>query len=283
MNQNNPLRQYFRQPAIYIKLPSKGNFYPKDTVSIPETGELPVYPMTAIDEITYRTPDALFNGQAVVDVIQSCIPAIRNGWAIPAMDVDTILVAIRIASYGHQMDFTTRCPSCEALSDQAVDLRSVLERIRVPDYQSTITAGNMEIFFRPMTYKNLNDNNKMQFEEQKVIQMLPDDADISEEDARKKITAIGDALRKITTVTVRALAQSIAAIKTPDALVNEPDFIEEFLLNCDSALFNRIRDHIITIKAEGEIQPLLLRCDECQHEYNQTITLDMSNFFVPAS
>jgi hypothetical protein len=283
MNQNNPLKQYFRQPSIYIKLPSKGNFYPKDSIQIPENGELPVFPMTAIDEITYRTPDALFNGQAVVDVIQSCVPAIKNAWAIPAMDVDTVLVAIRIASYGHQMDFTTRCPACNALSDQAVDLRNVLERIKLPDYQKTIIAGNMEIFFRPMTYKNLNENNKMQFEEQKIIQMLPDDDQISEEDARKKISAIGDALRKITTVTVKALAQSVAAIKTPDALVNESDFIEEFLLNCDSLLFNKVRDHILTVKSEGEIQPLLLTCDECKHEYQQTITLDMSNFFERAS
>ncbi len=65
----NPLRQFFRQPAIYLRLPSNGNFWPKDSIDFPANMELPVLPMTAIDEITYRTPDALFNGQAVVSVI----------------------------------------------------------------------------------------------------------------------------------------------------------------------------------------------------------------------
>ena len=59
MNPNNPLKQYFRQPAIYIRLPSQGKNYPEGSLNMPPTGELAVYPMTAIDEITYRTPDAL--------------------------------------------------------------------------------------------------------------------------------------------------------------------------------------------------------------------------------
>jgi hypothetical protein len=49
---NNPLRQYFRRPAVYIKLPSGGLGYAKDVLEIPESGDFPVYPMTAIDEIT---------------------------------------------------------------------------------------------------------------------------------------------------------------------------------------------------------------------------------------
>ena len=89
----NPLTQYFRQPSIYIKLPSQGNYYPAGAIEMPQNGELPVLPMTAIDEITYRTPDALFSGQAVINVIQSCIPAIKDAWAIPSIDIDTILVA----------------------------------------------------------------------------------------------------------------------------------------------------------------------------------------------
>ena len=84
----NPLKQFFRQPVIYARLPSKGKFYPPGTLDMPANNELPVLPMTAIDEITYRTPDALYNGQATVDVIQSCLPNIKNAWVIPAMDMD---------------------------------------------------------------------------------------------------------------------------------------------------------------------------------------------------
>jgi hypothetical protein len=279
---SNPLKQYFRQPAIYISLPSKGEFYPAGTLEMTPTREFPVYPMTAIDEIQYRTPDALFNGQAVVNVIQSCVPNIKNAWAIPAMDMDTILVGIRMASYGHEMDFETVCPKCGDTTDHSLDLRSVLDKMRAPDYVKTISHGDMEIHFKPMSYKNLTDNNKMQFEQQKILQSMPDtDVDVDVQRAM----ALSQALVKITEMTVKAIAQSISAIKTPQAIVTEVDFIEEFLQNCDRALFEKIQNHIVDIKSQAELQPLPMHCtkEECGHDYTQPITLDLSNFFVDAS
>lgn len=279
MNPNNPLKQYFRQPAIYVKLPSLGKNYQPGSLTLPPTGELPVYPMTAIDEITYRTPDALYNGQATVNVIQSCVPDIKDAWAVPSTDIDTLLIAIRIASYGHDMDFGTTCPACNHSSEQTLDLRTVLDSIRIADYSKTVTAGDMEIFFKPLTYKHLNNNNQMQYENQKLLQMLPD----SEIPDAEKMLALSDALKKITDITVIALSQSIAAVKTPQATVYEPEFIEEMLKNCDGKLFNQIRDFILDLKASSEMQPLKLICSECNHEYEQNITLDMASFFGYAS
>ena len=279
MNENNPLRQYFRQPAIYIELPSQGKFYPQGALNMPQTNKLPVYPMTAIDEITYRTPDALFNGQATVNVIQSCVPDIKNAWSIPSMDVDTVLVSIRIASYGHEMGFSTQCPACQHVSDQAIDLRNVLDSMRPVDYAKPIVSGDMEIYFRPMSYQNMSDNNQLQYENQKLLQNIPESA-TSETD---KMSALSKALQEVTAMTVKALAQSIAMVKTPTAMVSEPEFIEELLKNCDRKLFNEIRDYIVTNKAQSEMQPIKLTCPECKHEYEQTVTLDMSSFFEPAS
>jgi hypothetical protein len=260
-------------------LPSQGKNYPEGTLNMPATGELAVYPMTAIDEITYRTPDALYNGQATVDVIQSCVPDIKNAWAVPSIDVDTLLVAIRIATYGHEMPFGTACPACKEESEQVVDLRTVLDSLRPADYSQTIQTGDVEIFFKPITYKNMNDNNAMQYENQKVLQMLPD-SEIPESD---KLVAIGDALKKITEITVNALGQSIVAIKTPQALVTEPEFITEFLKNCNRQLFNQIKDHIVDLKVSSEMQPLNMTCTDCNHQYKQSVTLDMTSFFGSAS
>jgi hypothetical protein len=276
---SNPLSQYFRQPSIYIKLPSDGQYYPAGALVMPANRELPVLPMTAIDEITYRTPDALYNGQATVDVIQSCVPAIKNAWEIPSPDLDAILIGIRIASYGHEMEFATTCPKCEHESEHVADLRIVLDHIKSPDYNKSVVSGDIEIFFRPMNYRDLNNNNQMQFEQQKLMQMLPDST-VPEND---KMSALGVALKKITEITVHALAQSISSIKTPSALVSEPEYINEFLQNCDRALFNRIRDYIVEAKVHSEMQPLQLTCPECSHQYEQAITLDMSSFFEHAS
>jgi hypothetical protein len=276
---NNPLTQYFRQPAIYIKLPSRGEHYPPGTIELPVNGELPVYPMTAVDEITYRTPDALYNGQAVVNVIQSCVPNIKDGWAVPTQDVDTLLIAIRIASYGHSMEVETTCPACKEEANYGVDLRRMLDQIKSPNYAESLKYRDMEIFFKPMSYRNLNDNNAMQFEEQRILALLPN----TEVPDAEKMSALSGALKKITEITVRALSQSIGAVKTPTALVSEPEYIEEMLKQCDRQLFNAIRDHIINIKGEAEIQPLKFKCVKCSHDYDQQITLDMTSFFADAS
>lgn len=276
---NNPLKQYFRQPAIYVKLPSQGQFYPDGTLEMPPNGEIPVYPMTAIDEIAYRTPDALFNGSAVVSVVKSCVPNIKNPWAIPSVDVDTLLISIRIASYGHEMDINTKCPKCGEEANHGLDLRSVLDNIKPANYEQVLRNGDMEFYFKPMTYQDLNENNQMQFEEQRMIQTL---SDVNATDQQRAET-MSMALKKITEITVKAMGQSISAIKTPTALVTERDFIDDLLKNCDRQLFTKIRDHVINLKAAAEIQPLKLKCGSCGNEYQQSITLDMSSFFADAS
>lgn len=279
MTNPNPLSQYFRQPSIYIKLPSQGQNYPNGALAMPANGELPVYPMTAIDEITYRTPDALFNGQATVNVIQSCVPAIKDAWSVPSIDLDTILIGIRIASYGHDMEFTSTCPKCNDTSERNLDLRSVLDTLKSPNFNESINSGDLQIYFRPLNYKHLNDNNQLQFEQQKLLQVIPD-ANVSDAD---KMTALTAAFKKLTEITVQSLALSISAIKTPQALVSEYEYISDFLQNCDRKLFDQIREHVVKLREESEMQPLEIQCPACQNNYEQVITLDMSSFFEPAS
>ena len=275
----NPLKNFFRQPIIYVKLPSGGNFYPPGSINMPPNQEIPVYPMTAIDEITYRTPDALFNGSAIATVIKSCVPNIIDPWAMPSIDIDTLLVAIRIASNGHNMGISTTCPSCSHEEEYEIDLRSILEKLKPADYEKTIKTGDLEIFFKPMNYKTVNDNSQAQFEEQRILQQIAANAATSAPDFNK----LTEALRNITEITIDALSASIVNIRTPDSMVNDSAHISEFLHNCDRKLFNQIRDHVVKSKQESELEPLQLKCTECSFEYKQAFTLDMSNFFGDAS
>jgi hypothetical protein len=280
MNQSaNPLKQYFRRPSIYLRLPSGGEFWPSDALTATQNGELPVFPMTAIDEITYRTPDALFNGEAVVSVVQSCIPNIVNAWETPASDINSILVAIRIASYGHELELGSVCPACQNQGDYNLDLRTVLDQLQSPDFKHVVTHGDLQIYFQPISYRRQHETNAVQFEEQKTIQMIPG-SDLPDDE---KIRRLNAALKRITELTVNALKHSIAGIKTPQALVTEPEFIQEFLNNCDRQLFNQIRDHVISLRQASELKPLKITCSECSHEYEQPLTLDMASFFEAAS
>ena len=163
----NPLARHFRQPSIYIKLTSGGQFWKEGAVDLPAMGEIPVLPMTAKDEITLRTPDALINGTSVVQVIQSCCPNINDAWEMPSIDVDSTLIAIRIASYGPKMSITATCPKCNEEHDYDVDLQEALADIKAPDYNQTITSPDgLEFKFRPLTYLQVSKAGVVQFEEQ---------------------------------------------------------------------------------------------------------------------
>lgn len=275
----NPLKQYFRQPAIYLRLPSGGNFWPEGSIDLPSNGELPIYPMTAIDEITYRTPDALFNGQAVVSVIQSCVPNIKNAWHCPSADINAILTAIRIASYGHNLEIGTTCPNCGHEAEYVLDLRGIMDQLRSPDYVQQVIYGDLAISFKPMTYKDQTETSQLQFDEQKIAQTLPN-PDIDE---ATKVQLLAEMMKKITQLTVEVIRWNIHSIRTPQAIVSDPNHIKEFLLNCDRSLFNQIRDHIIGLRESTDLKPMDITCSECSTAYKQPLTLDMANFFASAS
>lgn len=275
---NNPLTQYFRQPAIYIRLPSGGKFYPPGTLQMPPNNELPVLPMTSVDEITYRTPDALFNGTATVNVIKSCVPGIRDPWVMPSTDIDAVLVGIRIASYGHEMEISTTCPACNEADEISVDLRRVNDMISVGNYDQVLNIGDLEIYFKPITYRTVNLNNQVQLEQQQAMQLINSDAD-----EKIKLEQLNKSMAVINETTLNTVAQSIAAIKTPQAMVTETEFIVDFLKNCDSKKFNQLRDYVIGLKQASEVKPLDLVCKECSHKYKQAFTLDLSSFFEDAS
>lgn len=276
---NNPLRQFFRQPAVYLKLPSRGQYWAPGSLDMPENGELPVYPMTAIDEISYRTPDALFNGQAVINVIQSCVPNIKDAGKIPSMDLNALLVGIRIASYGNHMEISSTCTACNNEDDFSADLRTILDNLRCPDYSKHMDLGDLQIIFKPSTYEEQNKSAMEQFERQKFLQQMSE-GEMSDEERNHVLT---ESLKQITNLTINLISKSIAAIQVPGAVVTDIEQIKEFLQESDRSLFRKVRDHVIDLTQGAQIKPLDVECSECHHKYQQEINLDMTSFFDTAS
>lgn len=276
---SNPLQQFFRRPAIYVSLPSGGQFWPPGSIDIPPNKEIPIMPMTAIDEITYRTPDGLFNGSATVSVLESCVPNIKDAWKTPMIDLNTLLIGMRIATTGHNLDLDSTCPACSEDSTFQLDLREVMSQMTIPDYSKSLTHGDLEIYFRPVTYENQNRINIEQFNQQRILNSMA----ISDESEEVKTATLNSALKAITEITIDVIKCSINGIKTPQAFVTEPEYIAEFLSNCDRALFNQIRDHVIKTREEADLKPLKMTCPHCQNSYEQDFTMDSANFFGKAS
>lgn len=274
----NPLQKYFRTPAIYVKLPSGGRGYPAGTIDMPENGELPVYPMTAMDEVLARTPDALYNGSATVDVFKSCVPNIKEPWNILQSDVDLLLLAIRVASYGHEMDMNSTCPNdkCKQENSFTVDLRVLIDSIQNPNYDKSFQIDDLIIYFKSLNYRELNQNSIAQFQEQKALAV----SESEDLDDVQRADLLRKSLESLTRLTLESLTQSIDHIRVGDTVVNDPKQILEFLQNAKKEIFEPMRDHLAKIRTESQLKPVSITCPECGNKYEQPFVLDQSNFFV---
>ena len=273
--QQNPLQQYFRRPSVFLKLPSGGAGYPEGTLDLPENGEVPIYPMTAIDEITARTPDALYNGNAVVEIIKSCAPNIKDPWAVTNVDLDPILVAIKTATHGNSLEIETTCPKCDEVSKYGVNLSAVLSSFTPGDYATPLSIGNdIQIKFKPLSYKRLNETNVKQFQFQKAIQELTQMTDEIERSIKSK-----DVLLELNQISTDVLADSIEYIKVPTATVMDKVYILEFLRNIDTKAFDAIKNHSIMLKQSTENKPLKIKCIACSNDYTQPFSINISDFF----
>lgn len=271
----NPLSNYFRQPKIFVKLPSNGKYYPNGTLDKSSTGEYPVYAMTAKDELMFKTPDALLSGQSTVEVIKSCIPAITDPWSMPSLDVDASLIAIRIATYGEKMDVETNCPHCTAENSYELDLVQWLATINNFEFQPEIKVEPLTIHVRPYSYRELSQTSLKTLEHQRIFQVINDE-DLTDE---IKLERFGKSFIKLTELTVDIIAGCVSQIDTPDGSSNDPDQIKEFIHNAPKDLFDMISAHIQDMKKNIEIPVQHVKCNDCGGEFDMPISMDQSNFF----
>lgn len=271
---DNPLKQYFRRPALYLKLPSKGNYYTNGSIDLPENKELPIFPMTAIDEITAKTPDALFNGTAVVDIIKSCVPNIKDPWSIPVMDLDPLLISIRAATNSNEMDVSSRCPSCDEEGKYSVNLIGLLNGLESGNYDDVITIDELKFKFNPLTYKQVNDLNLKQFQMSQVARNLET---TENEEQRQKISA--SLISELNTMAVTLISESIEYIATPSALVSQKEYIIDFLQNCDKKTFDTLKETTVNLRERSQLKPMKIKCVNCGHDYEQALTINVSDFF----
>ena len=277
----NPLQKYFRQPSVYIKLPS-GLYYPTEVVEKSQTGELAVMPMTAMDEIKFKTPDALMNGQGVVEVVQSCIPQIKDAWQLTSYDIDTVFLAIRIATYGETMDVNFTIPNTTENGQHTVNLPAMLESIQAQTIEHSFKLKDLTFHIRPLTYKDMNLVSLETFQQQRIYASLRD----SRIDDEQKVKTFDESFKKMTDLTNEILLKNIKHIETENTSVTDPAQIADFLKNVDAKLMSEIQQKLQAFRMQGSVPPVKLQATEEQIKkgapttYEVPVTFDTANFFV---
>ena len=278
----NPLKKYYRQPKQFIKLPSGYKYYPQGAVEVSESGEVAVYPMTAKDELIFKTPDALLNGEATVTVIQSCVPAIKNAWQMPSIDVDATLIAIRMATYGTKMSVPITVPGTKIEKDYELDLQATLDKLLNAQYQTTTLVGNMEITTQLLSYDQFSKMAIKSFEEARVQELIKDQ-DMAEEEKLKRFQ---QSLTKLTDLNVSMVGDTVASVKVDGQTVTDKNMIKEFIENAEKGFFQAVLDHLELQRQAFALPTITVDSTEEEKEagapeqYTIPVQFDTANFFA---
>lgn len=284
LTSQNPLSKHFRQPKLFIRLPSGGQYYPLGSIELTHNGEFPVMAMTAKDELMFKTPDALLNGQSTVNVIQSCMPNIKDAWKIPSIDIDAVLISIRMATYGEQMEITVKIPNTNEERAFSLDLRVLLDQLTAGEFDNIVDLGDMKFEISPLDYQTFTEVAIKTFEEQRIFRTINSN-DLSE---MEKLKIFNESFNRLTDINIKQVAKSIRSVQYLDEPpVTNTDHIGEFFENIDKSVFKAILDHVEEQRKKFTIKPLVVRfSDEDREKFNAPesmevpITFDQSNFFA---
>jgi hypothetical protein len=277
INQN-PLKAFFRKPGIWIKLPSQGRFYRTPPHDLNDMGEIPVYPMTAKDELMMKNADALLNGSAIKDLVSSCTPSISDVDNMPSVDLDAILIAVRRATYGDTMSVNTSC-DCENAKETevSVNLNSLIGSITTIGELAPIEFSNgVKVYIKPVTVKNVLNLNWVQYEQVRNLQI----AEQQNVDEKTKVDMLEKSYKALTNETLRIVGDCIDTVLLPDGTtVTDSKIINEWIQDLARLDYKKLEEEIMATNKKGVKREFTVQCPQCNKSYETSLDLNPTTFF----
>jgi len=274
------LYQHGRQPKIYIDLPSKGKYYDETVIQDQQYTEIPVFGMNTMDELMLKTPDALFSGEATASIIKSCIPHIKDPWRIVSFDLDHLLIAIRIATSGETLEFTTSCNHCATESDYTVNIVDWLDIFRNKNLVYEHTIKGLQIILKPLTYRIATEHAKEIYKIQREFQTLNLSQQTAESEQR--LTQLN---KMMNSLNLEMTISHVAAISNTEEIEKDNSIIAEFLKNTEADFYKQLSTHVKDMNNQWTLPSLKLKCinPECDKQFEKAMNMDYSSFFVKIS
>jgi len=270
----NFLAQHARQPKIYIDLPSKGFFYNSLTIQDNQHTQIPIFGMNTMDEIMLKTPDALFTGESTVNVIKSCAPTILNPWNLLSVDIEQVLIAIRMATYGDRMAMESTCPKCKNSYTFDIDLNNMLSDFSDLEIVTKIQYKDLYLILRPLTYQESTNVSKRNYAIQKNIATAENNEEV-----------LSNLYKDLNSLTLDINLMHIVEITDGQDAENNHAVIKEFIHTADSELYDLVKNGLSNLTKKWSLPLLSLKCanQDCKHDYNSKLDLDYSSFFERGS
>lgn len=261
-----------RLPGSTFQLPTQGLFYTSGELDPTVTnGEVHVYPLTAIDEIELKTPDLLFTGKAIENVFKRCIPSILKPMELTTIDVDYLLVCLRLVSYGPEIEMKFK-HTCENAHEHnytgSVEYFVTQTRtMSLKDYENEYTvkhSSGMEIGIIPMKYsdfvKYMTEINDMVSDVENYKQPAPEE--LLDKEAKR-------------------LAQNISHVTNKrDVNVTDKSHIAEWIKTLSVSQVKEITDKFASQTEWGCDTKIRTTCKDCQKEVEIPVSINPIDFFT---
>lgn len=307
----NPLLDFARKVEFSVKLPSNGNWYSDNIIDTMLNGEVGIYPMTPRDELLQYNPDALLSGDTTVKIIESCVPSVRNAKELLYNDANFLLLAIRKATYGDELEQMVICPQCYEESTKMSEIEKadaeregkikftpqenhfsiseILSCVSYLDKEYMLELDNgLKVYFKPYTVKNKLNFELTKINQKKILSFYEDfnQDDLKDEEVRKdRIKKISDIYLEMNRYGNEVMASCILKIELPDgSFVDDQAMILEYISNTNSSYIQKLKEKIEEINDIGLPLELECECSCCGYKWNNIfMEYNQTDFFGGSS
>lgn len=278
---NNPLKQYFRQPGVYVKLPTRGKWYNDHSVSFSSEGEVAVYPLSALDDILLNTPDAMLNGQALEKVVKNCVPEINNIKKLLLPDLEAIFVGIKAATNNGTAEYSKECPNCKFENTYDINCNNLLAQMSYIDQNDCVLNfnGELEVHIKPYDFSMRQLFIKKEFDEERLLRSIDDSNKDLDELSKARI--LGESVDRLSSMTFEMVANSIEKIimLKDNVEVTNREHINEWLISITKAQADTVIESVNKLNSSGVPKEIPVTCSNCSVQWNDTLAFDPSSFF----
>lgn len=316
---SNPLLDDLREnqafPSVSIALPTLGQWYDEGVLA-PDVDpkDVPVGVLGVIAEQNYRDPWLLATGQGMVKLIRSVCPSVLEPAKLAEIDIETILIASRLASYGEQMKLKHSCYNkvvvvddseekeeggeektkvitCNQENEITIDLQQFILRYEpiteeeiMEKFHITLEKYGQEVFLQPMPYHASIELIKQGVYTDRQIKELSNmevDDFLVSADSIQKYSEIVDVTSE---ATLDSLVACIHHVKTrSNQAVQDREAIKEWLLVLPTQDVEQISSKVNEYTAEfKEKSTITYTCSSCGQENRVILELDSERLFGQA-
>lgn len=304
----NDLHEVF--PPVEIALPTRGLFYPDGVLgSGIDPAHISVGTLGILDEFKYRDPFLLVSGNAMGHMITHlCGKQIMAPEELCELDVEAILIAGRLASYGPMLKLTHHCalmkPKPLAEDEQPNDPPDQIpcnyqNQIQVDLHEFILRYGPIEnegrfevllprvgqtVYLKPTPYRTTINIMRNVLANRKRMDELSEHQDefIMNPDM---FTQYEDLINLSTEMQIQTLLDCIYAVRTRSGvLVEDPKEIAAWIFELPKSDHDVIAKHIQELTEEfRKISIVAYQCQECKGTNEFNLQMNAEILFLAGS